>query len=167
MKNIYFCGFMGCGKSTVTKEVSRRLNLPGYDLDQLITQYCNLEIPEIFKKYGESYFRQIETQVLKDTENLTPALIATGGGILTNPQNGAILRELGILIYLETPFSLCYWRIQGDQNRPLAVSKSREELLALYQQRDLLYRKYSHYIVPCENGIDSVTEKVLNLIKKG
>lgn len=163
MKNIYFCGFMGCGKTTVARHISRRLQIPAYDLDQLIVEHCGMPIPQIFEKYGEAYFRQVETEVLKSTQDLRPAVFATGGGILTNPENGKVLQKLGTLIYLKTPFSLCYQRIKGDQNRPLAISKSREELLKLYQGRDAVYRQYAHHIIHCGNNVKAVMEKVLEL----
>lgn len=164
MKNIYLCGFMGCGKTTIARVLGQRLALPSYDLDQLIVEQYRMTIPQMFAR-GEAFFRQAETQVLQATGS-TLGVYATGGGILTQAENGPILRKLGTLVFLDTPFDLCYERIQGDENRPNAVSRTKEELLSLYRSREAAYRRWSHLSVPeagtPEQVADAVLQKLLS-----
>lgn len=165
MKHIYLCGFMGCGKSTIGKALSKRLSMPYYDLDQLIEQKAGMPIPEIFAAYGEAHFRALESEVLVESGKSEPAVIATGGGIFTNPQNGKLIQSLGIVVFLNTPFSYCYQRIKGDASRPVAVSKSREELFELYQSRVSRYRAFSHLNVVCRGSIKQSVQDVLKALQ--
>ncbi len=169
MKNIYLCGFMGCGKSTVAAVLARKLGVKHYDIDQLIQEHCHMTISHLFEQYGEDYFRQLETQVLKQTGEMKGAVFATGGGILTNQSNGELIRSMGTLVYLKTPFEKCYQRIQGDNSRPLAVRKTKQELQQLFDLRDVVYQTQSDYVIFCKNGVSAVAEdiiKQLNLKKK-
>ena len=108
MKQIYLCGFMGCGKSTIGKALAKQLSIPYYDLDQLIEEKAGMPIPEIFSRFGEEHFRLLEREVLLASGQRKPAVIATGGGIFTNPENGRLIRSLGTVVFLNTPFSYCY-----------------------------------------------------------
>lgn len=165
-QNLYLCGFMGCGKSTIGKYLAKELKMNFYDLDRLIVENAGMPITEIFDRYGEDYFRKLESQVLVDSAKLAPAVIATGGGIFTNPKNGELIRPLGITVFLNPPFSLCYRRIKRDSRRPLAVSKTREELFTLYQTRAAAYHKYSTCSVRPGNNIRETVQMVMEKLQK-
>lgn len=167
MKNtIYLCGFMGCGKSTIGKHLAKHLNTAYYDLDRLIEEEAGMPISEIFAQHGEAYFRELESRVLVNSAKLGPAVIATGGGIFTNPKNGELIDPLGIVVFLNTPFSVCYRRIKGDAKRPLAVSKTRDELFELYQTRAAAYHKFSHLAIRPEEEIRQTVALVTEQLKE-
>ena len=166
MDNIYLCGFMGAGKTTVARALAQRNGVPYRDTDDLIIALCGLSIPEIFARYGEAYFREMETNALRATQALPGAVIATGGGLVLDPKNVELIREYGILLYLDTPFSLCYERIHGDQNRPNAAARSKEELLSLYREREAVYRKASCLSIPCGNDLEETLRRIDQALNK-
>lgn len=148
-RHIFLCGFMGCGKTTVGKEAARLAGTAFIDLDDEIIREAGTPIPEIFARYGEERFREYETEALKRIAASTEAaVVATGGGALIRARNADICRSSGLVLLLDVPFDTCYMRIQGDQNRPNASGKSREELLALYEMRLESYRLHSDAIIP-------------------
>jgi shikimate kinase len=163
MNNIYLCGFMGAGKTTIAKKISRILNTSYLDTDDLIVEQNKMSIPEIFKQYGEAKFRELETQALKSTGAMNQAVIATGGGLVMNPKNVELIRKLGILIYLDTPFDYCYRRIKGDPNRPNAYSKTRQQLKELFETREQIYRQVSDYAVVCTGKPKAIAEEIIRL----
>ncbi|MFT3950472.1 MAG: shikimate kinase [Oscillospiraceae bacterium] len=140
-KPIYLCGFMGCGKTTVGRILAKMLGCQFTDLDAFIEKRAGMTIPEIFKTHGEAHFRKLEAEALVSFPQKC-AVIATGGGALVSEENGAAVLARGIPILVDTPFALCYVRIQGDKNRPLAAA-TREELLARYDARRPFYEKHS------------------------
>lgn len=154
---------MGAGKTTVAKALAEQKNLPSYDTDDLIVAQCGKSIPEIFAQDGESYFRQIETKCLATTGAFPRSVIATGGGLVLNPENVALIRKFGILIYLDTPFSLCYERICSDKNRPNAATRTKEELLKLYRTREEIYREVCDFSVVCSNDLELIKKDILAL----
>lgn len=142
-RNIILCGFMGSGKSTVGRLLAKRLLTPFIDLDALIEQEQNMSIPEIFEQKGEAFFRELEHTTLKKAlEHNGPQLfnvIASGGGTFMNEKNAALLREHdALVIYLSTDFDICYERIRNS-DRPLVRKNSREQLHALYNERNKVY----------------------------
>lgn len=146
MKNLFLCGFMGCGKSSLGSAAAKKLGCPFIDLDRYIVEGAGMTIPEIFDAFGESGFRERETQALKDLNHLNGVIVATGGGALVNPGNALLCRGRGTVIYIDADFDTCYRRIKDDPNRPLAA-KPQPELLQLYQTRKLAYRANSDLTV--------------------
>ena len=139
---VYLCGFMGCGKSTIGRQLARKLGREFIDLDTYIEEREGMKISEIFAEKGEPYFRQKETEALSDIP-ASVGVIATGGGALLSRENADIARKLGTVIYIEVPFEICYARISGDQSRPIAFSSTKEQLLERYNMRHPLYSAHS------------------------
>ncbi len=101
MQNIYFIGLSGSGKSTVGRILADRLDRPFIDLDAWIEQECGQSIAAIFSEHGEDYFRECESRIFaRVVQAHSNAVIATGGGIVTRPENRVLLREHGLCIYL-------------------------------------------------------------------
>lgn len=143
MKKVYLVGFMGCGKSAIGKRVSMYLKIPFYDMDTEISKKMNMSIPEIFEKYGEPAFRQMETEFLREFRDEF-CIIATGGGVATNDENIRLMRESGLVIFLNAPFRDIWRRISTDKNRPIVQRSTKEEIAALYKARKPYYMKASH-----------------------
>lgn len=165
MNNIYLIGFMGSGKSTLAQRLAQILSMNRIDLDQLIEQEENKSIRQIFEEEGEAYFRKLETYYLKETSKLKNTVVSTGGGAIGEACNRQFLKEQ-ITVYLDWPFDVLYERIAGDAERPL--SKSYEQLLALYQHRLGLYEESATYHMSCEEETPYLlVQKVVEVLKKG
>ena len=145
---IYLCGFMGCGKSTVGTKLAKTLNCPFVDMDAYIEERAGMTIPEIFEKYGEPHFRDLETQAIRELAD-RDGVIACGGGAMLREENAEIAAENGSVVYLEVPFHVCYRRI-ADSDRPIVRRSTREELEELYNYREGIYHKHSTHTAACD-----------------
>lgn len=130
-KNLILVGMPGCGKTTVGRELARRLERDFADLDQLIEQRAGCTIPQIFAQQGEEAFRLLEHQVLKDIARHSGLVIATGGGIVTRSENRDPIRQNGVVVWLRRELALL-----PTDGRPVSQSVDREEL---YRRRAPLY----------------------------
>lgn len=136
MENIVLIGMPGCGKSTVATELGTLLGREVLDSDALIEESAHMSIPEIFAAEGETGFRRRETQVLAQLGKRSGIILATGGGCVTQPENAALLRQNGILIWMQRPLEAL-----PTEGRPLS---SQQSLATLYQQRKPLYERFAH-----------------------
>ena len=119
---IILIGMMGSGKSTISKILSEKLNLPLFDTDEIFEQQTNCKITDFFKNNGEEKFRKIESEILKETAKQDNCIISTGGGIILKENNRDILFKDDILtIYLKATSETIYQRIKNDKTRPLLL----------------------------------------------
>jgi len=135
-RRIVILGFMGCGKTTVAKEVARQLDCSVVDLDSFITQRHGRSPAEIIQQDGEDLFRDVETLALRDVlQDKNARVIALGGGTWMVPANRTLIALHDCLsLWLDAPFDLCWKRINAGQTvRPLAPD--RETALARYESR--------------------------------
>ena len=149
---------MGSGKSTTAKILSQILNFNYIDTDIEIEKEENLKIKEIFRIYGESYFRLKEKKVLKELGNIKKSVIATGGGIVVNKENQQILKKLGKIFFLKISKHTFTHRVKYDNNRPL---KSKDKL---FEVRQRYYKNLAAYIINCDyNEPDVIAFKIKNI----
>lgn len=156
-KNIVLIGFMGCGKSTVGRELHQRLGYRLMDLDQLIEESMGKKIADIFREEGESAFRDFETLQLKEIARQTDTrhIISAGGGIVIRPENRAILRKLGYVVWLRAEESVIFERTSRNRDRPLLNSpNSRERISTLMAEREPWYRETAHLKIDTK-GLES------------
>ena len=149
MKRIYLVGFMGCGKSAVGRSLSFALKLPFYDMDKEIVRQTGMPIPEIFKLYGEEYFRDLETEFLQNF-NHDNCIISTGGGVAMREVNRRIMRDTGLVLFLDAPFREIWRRIHKDPNRPIVQQSTREEIEAMFKKRYRNYKAAAHITIRTE-----------------
>jgi shikimate kinase len=138
---IVITGFMGCGKTRVALELGHRLNIPMVDLDQLITEREGRSPAQLIVQDGESAFRAIESNTLRDLLLAeTAGVIALGGGAWIEERNRALIEQYGCrTVWLDVPFEVCWARIEAaGEDRPLG--KTRDEALALYERRRPVYQ---------------------------
>jgi shikimate kinase len=139
-------GMPGSGKSTVGRQLSRRLALPFFDSDHLIEQRLGCSIREYFAREGEDAFRDVEEQVLRELAQGPSAVVATGGGAVLRPGTREALRQGGKVIYLRSSPEDLYRRLRHDTQRPLLqVADPMARLRALHAERDPLYRETAHF----------------------
>lgn len=117
--NIYLLGFMGAGKTTVGQLLAARLQRPFVDLDAEIESRLHLSIPAIFKKFGETYFRYIESENLLQISQRQQTVVATGGGIVLLPGNREVIQQTGFSVYLSWPIAVLVERLKNSPQRPL------------------------------------------------
>lgn len=129
MKNklIYLTGFMASGKSTVGPILANTIGWGFYDLDKLIEVETSLSIKEIFKVRGESYFRKLETDVLKKVSLLNEFVISLGGGTIVDQENLKLIKGSGLLVYLESSPEAAYKRLRFKRDRPALLFDGEDE----------------------------------------
>ena len=137
-------GFMGAGKSTI----ARGLDPDFVDMDALLEDRLGMPIARFFEEKGEAAFRQIEEEVLADLLK-TDQVISTGGGIVISPRNRALLKQNLDNIYLKADFETLYQRISADKDnqRPLFLNNSKEDLAAIFDERQAWYEEVASQIV--------------------
>ena len=137
-------GFMGAGKSTI----ARGLDPDFVDMDAMLEERLGMSIAQFFEEKGEAAFRQIEEEVLADLLK-TDQVISTGGGIVISPRNRDLLKENSDNIYLKADFETLYQRISADKDnqRPLFLNNSKEDLAAIFDERQAWYEEVANKIV--------------------
>lgn len=162
-RNIILIGFMGTGKSTIGRKLSRSFRYPLVDTDQLIVEKEGRTIPEIFEEEGEEAFRDIETETLRSLSKYTGHIIATGGGIIVRPENCELLRELGYVVWLIAHPREILARTSRNSNRPLLNNEDPEGTIArLLEKRTPLYRDTAHLAIETDQlSFDEVTAGII------
>lgn len=158
-------GLMGCGKSTIGRELSRRTGHALLDTDALIEEQTALTIPELFERSGEPHFRRLETALLRylhEEEPGVPYVISTGGGIIARPENRLLLRSLGFVVWLHAPVPILVQRTAHAGNRPLLQGLDPGQKLArLLREREAFYRETAHWALDVSRpGIREAAELV-------
>ncbi len=146
--NIYLVGLMGAGKTTIGRQLAKRLGRRFLDSDHEIEARTGVRIPTIFEIEGEAGFRRREAQTIAELTAEKGIVLATGGGVVLNPENRRRLHDSGWVVYLDVPPNLLYERTRHDRGRPLLqVVDPLARLRELYEARDPLYREIAHLIV--------------------
>lgn len=161
--NIYLIGLMGAGKTTVGRQLAKRLGRVFLDSDHEIVERTGVPIPTIFEIEGEAGFRKREAQTIAELSELPELVLATGGGAVLNPDTRKCLRETGWVVYLSVPPVLLYQRTRHDKNRPLLqVENPMAKLEELYAIRDPLYRETAHFVVDGSRMVASLIVQYLH-----
>jgi shikimate kinase len=160
--NIYLIGMMGAGKTTLGRQLARRLSWPFIDIDHEIQSRAGATIPTIFELEQEAGFRKRETAALEDIAQLRGQVVATGGGIVMAPHNRLLLSQSGFVVYLNVPSAVLVERTRHDRNRPLLqVEDPRARIESLHALRDPLYREIADIILDCGRGSPAVVVSTL------
>ena len=142
-KTLFLIGMMGCGKSTMAGQLARLTGTPCLDLDAEIERREGRTIPEIFAADGDAGFRLCETAALRAVCAGTPRIVATGGGIVTRPENIDLMRAHGTVVWLCRPLEDMVRDVRQDTRPNLAGDKA-ERMRTLYAAREPLYRAAAH-----------------------
>ncbi|HEY4663010.1 MAG TPA: shikimate kinase [Candidatus Humimicrobiaceae bacterium] len=166
-RNISLIGFMGSGKSTIGKILAKKLGLLFIDLDRVIELDQEKEIRDIFKIYGEKYFRELETSVIKKIYRNKNCVFACGGGVVKRRENMDIIRENSLVVYLNVSIPDIIYRLKEVKDRPLIDVENKEETIEkMMKARDVLYRKYAHIIINNDDNSDRTADMILEETKR-
>lgn len=166
--NIFLIGLMGTGKTTVGRQLSRKLNMEFYDSDRVVEERTGADIPLIFEKEGESGFRKRESAVIDELTQEQNIILATGGGAVLDPENRNHLINRGTVFYLKSNLKTLIERTSKDKNRPLLHSDKPAELILkrLLAERGPLYEETADFIIEtANNSIHSVIQAIIKHIK--
>jgi shikimate kinase len=145
---ITLIGMPGGGKSTVGRNLARRLGAPFVDADQLIEHRIGCSIKQFFEREGEDRFRDVEAAVLADLADSARGVVATGGGAVLRDGNRKLLRERTVTVYLRSSPEELFRRLRHDTKRPLLqVADPLGRLRELHHQRDPLYLQTAHFTI--------------------
>ncbi len=158
-KNIVLIGMPSSGKSTIGKEIASKLGMDFVDSDELIVQNAKMPIPEIFAKYGESEFRKMETDAIRELSKKQHTVVATGGGAVLNFENIRLLSQNGRIYFIDRPLE----SLLVTDDRPL--SSSREALEKRYNERYEIYKSSCHYHLKASDSIEENAQKIIEEFK--
>ena len=164
-RSIYLIGMMGSGKTSTGRPLAKRLGYGFVDADAVIEQVAGCTIPEIFQRDGEEGFRLIESQVLNAISQRHSLVVATGGGVVTKPENWGQLHS-GIVVWLDVDQAKLIERLRNDSTqRPLLQQPDPEAALEnLLQQRRPLYGEADLTVVINDETPDAVADGILQLL---
>lgn len=147
-QNIFLVGPMGAGKSTVGRQLARALKKRFIDSDKAIEERTGASISLIFDVEGEGGFRRREQAMIQELTGLDDIVLATGGGVILDAENRAVLMSRGFVVYLSAPVELLVERTSRDRSRPLLQTDDLSTRVAeLLSQRDPLYRQVADTVV--------------------
>ena len=165
---ISLTGFMGCGKSSVGRELSRLLCCPFMDLDDVIEERAGRSIPEIFATDGETVFRQMELEALQATTSTEGMLVlALGGGTVMTPKCAEIIHERTMCIYMKAGIDTLVSHLEGEaEGRPMLKGDSlRSRIMELMDLRADTYEKTAHIIIDTDGkSIEALASEISGAI---
>lgn len=169
MKHIVLIGFMGSGKSTMGKLIANKLNCPFVDTDHYIEKKEGRSISEIFADDGEEYFRNLETEIVKELLwRKEKTVIAMGGGTPLKEENRELLRKTdAYVIFLKVTGREAYERLKGDTQRPLLqVDNPKEKIGSLLEVRNPIYESVADYVLLEEKKtLDDIYYELSGVVK--
>jgi 3-dehydroquinate synthase len=162
--NLFLVGLMGAGKTTIGRQLARKLGMRFVDSDHEIEARTGASIPWIFEIEGEGSFRRREADMIRELSAQDGLVLATGGGAVLNPASRALLAERGTVIYLRASIGSILQRTSHDKNRPLLqTADPRSKLEELLAQRDPLYREIADLVIDTGRpNVQSMVQTILD-----
>lgn len=164
--NVYLIGFMGSGKSAVSRELAEQFHRKSVEMDEEIQAQQGMTIPEIFEKFGEDYFRKIESRLLREVAQEQNLVVSCGGGIVLKPENVEEMQKHGKVVLLTAKPETILARVMHDENRPLLKGKKNlEDMKALMEERRERYEMAADFIISTdERTIRSIAKEIAEKI---
>lgn len=160
-RNLYLVGMMGAGKTTVGRQLAKKLGLRFVDSDHEIEARTGVRIPTIFEIEGEPGFRRRESEVIAALTQESGLVLATGGGAVLDLENRRQLRATGLVVYLRVLPLALYERTRHDRNRPLLqVADPLARLEQLFAQRDPIYREVADVVIESAGGAGGMVRRI-------
>ena len=166
-KNIFLIGFMGCGKSTIARRLSKELSADIVEMDETIEAEVGKSINEIFETHGETYFRDLESQLIERITLSGGAIVSCGGGAILRQENVDTMRKNGQIIYLSATPETIYERVRYSTNRPLLNGNMNVEYItSLMEKRLSLYKSAADKTVFVDGkNIEEITQEIKSILQ--
>lgn len=166
-RSVVLIGMMGAGKTAIGRALSASLGVPMRDSDTEIVQSAQLTIAEIFERFGESFFREKEGQVIARLLDGPPCILSTGGGAWLSEANREMLLARASVVWLEADLPLLWSRVKHKSHRPLLRTEDpRATLAALLEARTPSYALAPHKVtVRPEWSIDATADQVMDILR--
>ncbi len=164
--NLILCGMMGCGKSTVGVCLAKLTSRDYFDTDTVITQRHG-RIADIFKRFGEGYFRDLETETVRELVQKEELVLATGGGLVLRQENVELLKSNGKIVFLRARLETLFDRLRTDKERPLLQNASdlKKRLETLLSERTERYEKAADLVVDVDDKTpEQIAEEIIKRI---
>ena len=161
-KNLFFIGFMGSGKTTISSAYSKKYNRELIEADDIIVERAGMPVTEIFATQGEQAFRDMETALCKELVDLNDHVVSCGGGMPVRPQNVEYMKKNGFIILLEAEPQTILDRVKGFTTRPLLNGNMNVEYIAqLKQKRADIYANAADVVIHTDNkSVEQILEEV-------
>ena len=165
LDNIVLCGFMGCGKTTVGRNLARKSGRKFVDMDSYIEEKAGMKVSEIFEKYGENRFRDMEHEACLELADTKGLVIASGGGAFTFQRNIDAFRGKDKIVLLDVPLDIIKQRLKNDTTRPLLQRPDKDEAMRqLYEKRLPIYLSAADITVSGKSTPLKTAYAILNAI---
>lgn len=166
MNNIVLTGFMGTGKTSVAKQLSKMLGMKVVDMDTEIEKTQGISINDIFARFGEPYFRDVETEMAQNLSTSEHVIISTGGGVVLRPENIDYLRKNGVVVCLMAAPVTILERTRTSDERPLLkVADPLSKITQMLKEREPFYRNADHVIDTDGKSPRQVAEEIIRDLK--
>lgn len=164
-KNIILCGFMGCGKSTVGKQLAKITGRNYVDMDICIEKKAGITVKEIFEQFGEDHFRNLEHEVTKELAQQSNLIVATGGGALLFDRNVKEFSKSGTIVLLDVPLGTIRYRLRNDKKRPLLQRPDKNKVMnKLYHERLPKYKAVADVTIKTRKLPLAVAKKIAEVL---
>lgn len=163
--NLFLIGFMGSGKSTVAAKLKNRTHKKLIEMDETIVSNQGMSINEIFEKYGEAHFREIESELVKEISSEGDCIVSCGGGVVIKPENIEEMKKNGKIVFLSATPETIFERVRYSTNRPILNGHMNVEYIAeLMEKRRTLYEAAADVVISTDNkNADEICDEILNL----
>lgn len=164
--NIYIIGFMGTGKTTVSKALAKVLHVKRIDVDEWIVKQQKMQISKIFENFGEDYFRDIETSAFHQLEKEQGAIISCGGGAVLKEENVRLMKASGKIVLLTASPKTIYNRVKGNDKRPVLKNHmSPEGIETLMKKREAKYLAAADVVIDTDfKSVDTICDEIIDKI---